>query len=64
MVAAVATELPQMAPNAAHAITEAIASPPRNPLISDAATWNKARDRPPWVAKLPIKMNSGITLRS
>ena len=64
MVAAVAMDEPQMAPKAALAITAAIASPPRSRAMAAAATSNKARDKPPWVAKLPIRMNSGMTDRS
>ena len=64
MVAAVATEEPQIAPNAAEASTEAIASPPLKRPITAAANWNSARLMPPCVAKCPIRMNSGITDRS
>ena len=64
MVAAVATEEPQIAPNAALASTAAMASPPRKRAHDGAANWNKARLMPPWVAKFPIRMNSGITDRS
>ncbi|OQC05617.1 MAG: hypothetical protein BWX79_02256 [Alphaproteobacteria bacterium ADurb.Bin100] len=64
MVAAVATEEPQMAPNAAQASTAAMASPPRKPPMTAAANWNSARLMPPCVAKWPIRMNSGMTDRS
>jgi hypothetical protein len=64
MVAAVAMDEPQMAPKAALAITAAIARPPRKRAISVAATSNSALEMPPCVAKLPIRMNSGITERS
>ena len=64
MVAAVATDEPQMAPKAALASTEAIARPPRKRPITAAAKSNRAFEMPPCVAKLPIRMNSGITLRS
>jgi hypothetical protein len=64
MVAAVATLEPQMAPKAAQASTEAIARPPLKRAITAAANSNSARLKPPCVAKLPIRMNSGITLRS
>jgi hypothetical protein len=64
MVAAVATDEPQIAPKAALAATEPIASPPRKRPISAAANSNSAREMPPWVANWPIRMNSGITLRS
>ena len=64
MVAAVATAEPQIAPKAAQAKTEPIANPPRKRDISAEANSNNARDKPPRVAKFPIRMNSGITLRS
>ena len=64
MVAAVATDEPQMAPKAAQAITAPIASPPLKRDMAAAATSNSALLMPPWVAKLPIRMNSGMTLRS
>ena len=64
MVAAVATDEPQIAPNAAQASTAAIARPPRKRDITTLANSNSALEMPPCVAKLPIRMNSGITLRS
>ena len=64
MVAAVATDEPQMAPKAALASTAAIAKPPLKRPITAAANSNSAREMPPCVAKLPIKMKSGMTLRS
>jgi hypothetical protein len=64
MVAAVATEEPQIAPKAAQASTEAIARPPRNGRSTAPRRSNSARLMPPCVAKLPISRNSGITLRS
>jgi len=63
-VAAVATEEPQMAPNAAEAITAAIASPPRKRDITACAKANSALEMPPCVANCPIRMNSGMTDRS
>jgi len=64
MVAAVATEEPQMAPNAALAMTAAMASPPRSCDSNELAKPNRALEMPPWVAKCPIRMNSGMTDRS
>ena len=64
MVAAVATEEPQIAPKAAAAITAAMARPPRKRAVSTLANSNSALEMPPCVAKLPIRMNSGITDRS
>ena len=63
-IAAVATDEPQIAPKAAEAKTDAIASPPLKPPITAAAKRNSARLMPPCVAKWPIKINSGITDRS
>jgi len=63
-VAQVATEEPHTVPKAAQASTEAIAMPPRTWPMSELAKANRARDRPPWVAKAPISRNSGITDRS
>ena len=64
IVAAVATDEPLMAPKAAHASKEAMAKPPLKPPITLAANSNKDLLMPPLVAKLPIRMNNGITLRS
>ena len=64
MVAAVAIDEPQMAPNAALAMTAAMANPPRKRAITELANSNSAFEIPPCVAKLPIRMNSGITDRS
>ena len=44
--------------------TAAIASPPLKRDITTLAKPNSAFEMPPWVAKLPIRMKSGITLRS
>ena len=63
-VAAVATEEPLMAPNAAQASSEAIASPPLKRPITAAANSNSDWLIPPLVAKCPIRMKSGITERS
>jgi len=64
MVAAVATDEPQMAPKAALAITAAMARPPLKRAMTTLAKSNSALEMPPWVAKLPIRMNSGMTDRS
>ena len=64
MVAAVATEDPQIAPNAPQASTAPMAKPPLKRPMTAAANWNNALLMPPWVAKCPIKMNKGMTDRS
>jgi len=64
MVAAVATDEPQMEPKAALANTAAMANPPLKRPMMPAANWNRALLIPPCVAKLPIRMNSGMTERS
>ena len=64
MVAAVATEEPQMAPKAALAITAAMARPPWRRDVTALAKPNRALEMPPCVANCPIRMNSGITERS
>ena len=64
MVAAVATDEPQMAPKAALASTAAMAIPPLKRRVIPAAKAKRAREMPPCVAKLPIKIKSGITERS
>ena len=64
MVAAVATDEPQIAPKAALAKTAAMAKPPLKPPITLAANWNNDLLMPPCVAKWPIKMNSGMTDKS
>ena len=64
MVAAVATDDPQMAPNAPEASTAAIARPPRKRPMTALANSNSAREMPPCDAKLPIRMKSGMTERS
>ena len=46
------------------AMTAAMANPPRKRAITELANSNSAFEIPPCVAKLPIRMNSGITLRS
>ena len=64
MVAAVATDEPQIDPKAAEANTAAMAKPPRKRPITMLAMLNKALEIPPCVAKFPINMNSGITDKS
>jgi len=64
MVAAVATDEPQIEPKAALAKTAAMAKPPLKRPMTLAANWNKALLMPPWVAKWPIKINKGMTDRS
>ncbi len=64
MVAAVASDEPQMAPKPAQAPTAAMATPPRQWPMKAATKRNKARDSPPWVANCPISRNSGMTMRS
>ena len=64
MVAAVATEEPQMAPNAALAITAAMARPPRSRPTMAAVNSKSDLLMPPRVANWPMRMNSGITDRS
>ncbi|MEO5734446.1 MAG: hypothetical protein ABIQ87_12255 [Rubrivivax sp.] len=51
IVAAVAIELPQMAPKAAQATTAAIARPPRKRAITAAAKANRALLMPPCVCR-------------
>ena len=64
IVAAVASEEPQMAPNAAQAPTAAMAMPPRQCPMNALTKRNSERDRPPCVANCPISRNSGMTIRS
>ncbi len=64
IVAAVASELPQIAPNPAQAPTAAIATPPRQWPISEFAASNSDLDSPPRLANWPISRNIGITDRS
>ena len=61
MVAAVAMDDPQMAPNPAEAITLAMANPPlRCPTNACAAVYNSDAI-PARVTRLPISTNNGIT---
>jgi hypothetical protein len=64
IVAAVATDEPQIAPKAPEASTAAIARPPRKRAITELANSNSDFEMPPCEAKLPIRMKSGITDRS
>ena len=61
IVAAVASDEPQMEPNAAHAPIAAIATPPRRCPSHAAAALKMPVDRPEAVANEPISTNSGIT---
>ena len=61
MVADVATEEPQTAPNAPADRTEAMAKPPRTCPTSAAAALNRSLLSPPCVANCPISKNSGTT---
>ena len=64
MVAAVATDEPQIAPNAAQATMEACATPPLRCPINVLAAWKSFRERPATAANCPISRNRGITERS
>ena len=61
MVAAVASEDPQIVPKAAQAPTAAIAMPPLWWPSSALAPRNSRADNPDPEATLPINKNSGIT---
>ena len=62
MVAAVAKDEPQIAPNPAQAPTAAIATPPLLWPKHAPAKLNKAELIPAFAAKFPISKNNGITL--
>ncbi len=64
IVADVAIDEPQMAPNAAADRMAAMPRPPRMWPTNDAAARNSERLKPPCVANWPISRKSGITLRS
>ena len=64
IVAAVASELPQIAPKPAQAPTAAMATPPRQWPITAFAALNSDCDSPPRLANWPISRNIGITDRS
>jgi hypothetical protein len=59
MVAAVASEEPQIAPKPAQAPTAAMATPPLRWPSQVSAALNSACDMPPRVANCPISRNSG-----
>ena len=61
MVAAVASDEPQIAPNMAQPPTEAMARPPRMCPNQALAARNKARLSPALVANWPISRNKGTT---
>ena len=61
MVAAVASDEPQIAPNAAQAPTAAIASPPRKCPTKALTARNRLVDSPACAANTPMAMNSGTT---
>jgi hypothetical protein len=63
MVATVAREEPQIAPNSAQAPTAVTARPPRMCPKKPFTTLNSERDRPARAAKTPIITKSGMTLR-
>src|SRR6056297_4186250 len=60
IVAAVASDDPQIAPKPAHAPTAAMATPPLRWPSQDSAALNKADDRPDSVANWPINKNIGM----
>ncbi|MNE76288.1 hypothetical protein D3C80_1725170 [compost metagenome] len=64
MVAAVASDEPQIAPKPAQAPIADSPMPPFQWPMNAAAQRKIARDNPPWVANCPIITNSGITARS
>src|SRR3981189_360275 len=61
MVAALASEEPETAPNNAEAASVAIARPPRKPDRITRAALNNSPDRRDSEATSPIRMNSGTT---
>ena len=63
MVAVVATDEPQIAPNMVQAPIVAIATPPRRWPTRLLAAANSARLMPDCSASAPMRMNSGITDR-
>lgn len=63
MVATVASEDPQIAPNTAEAPTVDTASPPRQCPTKALIRSNSDRDSPACAAKTPISKNSGMTLK-
>ncbi len=63
MVAAVASDEPQMAPNPAAPVTEASARPPRRWPIQARAAVKRVRFIPDCVANWPIRRKSGMTAK-
>ena len=63
MEAAVATDEPQIAPNAPEAPSDATASPPRTPESMTRAARNNSADMREFDATSPIRTNSGMTDR-
>ena len=63
MVAAVASDEPQIAPKPAQAPIVPMASAPRRPLNRALAARYRSPDMPERVATTPIRMNRGTTVR-
>ena len=63
MVAAVATELPQIEAKPAQAATIDSDSPPRNWPSQALPARNSSREMPELVASTPIRMKNGTRLR-
>ena len=61
MVAALASDEPETAPNSAEAASVATASPPRKPDRITRAALNSSPDSRDSEATSPIRMNSGTT---
>jgi hypothetical protein len=61
MVAALASEEPETAPNSADATSVATARPPRNPDRITRAALNNSPDNRDSEATSPIRMNNGTT---
>ena len=64
MVAAVATDEPQIAPKLAHATIADMPTPPFRWPTNTSAALKSEREKPASAAKCPIRMKSGITDRS
>ena len=64
MVAAVATDEPQMDPNAMQAAIAAMATPPLRWPSRVFAAWNSVRENPASDASWPMRRKSGMTDRS
>lgn len=63
MVAAVATDEPEIAENTPQALSAASAVPPRQPPNRLRAPLNNCPAMPEWEASAPMKMKSGIGLK-